>query len=66
MRTKEETRHDSSRASRYHVLFVAVCWIVVINTIYKYPTNTLIGIAILLAGIPVYLFLALEKSEMLK
>jgi len=38
------------------VLFVAVCWIVVINTIYKYPTNTLIGIAILLAGIPVYLF----------
>src|SRR5438034_9748514 len=37
-------------------LFVAVCWIVVINTIYKYPKNTLIGMAILLAGIPSYLF----------
>src|SRR5438876_2139742 len=30
-------------------LFVAVCWLVVVNTIYKYPENTLIGLAILLA-----------------
>jgi APA family basic amino acid/polyamine antiporter len=37
-------------------LFVAVCWIVVANTIYRYPENTLIGLAILLAGIPAYLF----------
>ena len=37
-------------------LFVAICWLVVINTIYKYPQNTLIGLAILLAGIPAYLF----------
>jgi len=37
-------------------LFVAVCWLVVINTIYRYPKNTLIGMAILLAGIPAYLF----------
>jgi hypothetical protein len=29
---------------------------VVINTVYKYPENTLIGLAILLAGIPAYLF----------
>jgi APA family basic amino acid/polyamine antiporter len=38
------------------VLFVATCWAVVINTIYKYPNNTLIGMAILVAGIPAYLF----------
>jgi APA family basic amino acid/polyamine antiporter len=38
------------------LLFIAVCWLVVINTVYRYPENTLIGIAILLAGIPAYLF----------
>ena len=32
------------------------CWLVVINTIYQYPENTLIGIAILLAGIPAFYF----------
>jgi APA family basic amino acid/polyamine antiporter len=37
-------------------LFVAICWLVVINTIYRYPGNTLIGIAILLAGIPAFFF----------
>ncbi len=36
--------------------FVIVCWLVVINTVYKYPENTAIGLAILLAGIPVYFF----------
>jgi APA family basic amino acid/polyamine antiporter len=37
-------------------LFVAICWLVVINTVYKYPENTLIGLAILLAGIPMFYF----------
>ena len=37
-------------------LFVAVCWLVVINTVYKYPENTVIGLAILLAGIPAFYF----------
>jgi basic amino acid/polyamine antiporter, APA family len=37
------------------VIFIAVCWLVVINTVYQYPGNTLIGLAILLAGIPAYL-----------
>ena len=53
---------DSSRA--YHVpghpvstaVFVAICWWVVGNTIYRYPKNSLIGYALLLAGIPVYWF----------
>jgi len=38
------------------ILFVAVCWIVVANTIYQYLSNTIIGITIVLAGIPVYFF----------
>jgi len=37
-------------------LFVMICWLVVINTIYRYPENTIIGLAILLAGIPAYFF----------
>jgi APA family basic amino acid/polyamine antiporter len=36
------------------LLFVAACWIVVINTVYKYPANSAIGLAIMLAGIPIY------------
>lgn len=35
-------------------LFVTICWWVVGNTIYRYPQNSLIGFAILLAGVPVY------------
>jgi len=38
------------------VLFVAICWWVVGNTLYRYPQNSLIGFALLLAGIPVYWF----------
>jgi APA family basic amino acid/polyamine antiporter len=38
------------------LLFVAACWLVVINTIIRYPSNTLIGIAILAAGVPAYFF----------
>lgn len=37
-------------------LFVVICWLVVINTVYKYPENTLIGLATLCAGIPAYFF----------
>jgi APA family basic amino acid/polyamine antiporter len=37
-------------------LFIIVCIVVVANTIYKYPINTLVGIGILLTGIPVYYY----------
>lgn len=37
-------------------MFVAICWWVVANTIYRYPRNSLIGFVLLLAGIPVYWF----------
>ena len=35
-------------------LFIATCWLVVLNTIYRYPANTAAGLAILLAGVPAY------------
>ena len=51
-------RPESVRKTPGHpwttALFVAVCWLVVANTIYRYPANTLIGMSILLAGVPVY------------
>ncbi|HXO38743.1 MAG TPA: amino acid permease, partial [Candidatus Acidoferrum sp.] len=34
--------------------FCVVCLAVVANTVYRFPANTLIGMAILLAGIPMY------------
>jgi basic amino acid/polyamine antiporter, APA family len=45
------------------VIFVAVCWWVVGNTIYRYPENSLIGFAILLAGIPVYWFWSRRSAK---
>jgi basic amino acid/polyamine antiporter, APA family len=36
-------------------VFVFACWAIVANTLYKYPRNSLIGVLILLLGVPVYL-----------
>jgi APA family basic amino acid/polyamine antiporter len=36
--------------------FMIVEWLVGLNTIYSYPTNSAIGLIILAAGVPVYLF----------
>jgi APA family basic amino acid/polyamine antiporter len=43
-------------------LFVLVSWLVVINTLYKYPRNSLLGMAILLLGLPVYAFWAAKQK----
>jgi len=57
---REETNEDVARFASVPghpattAIFVAVCWLVVINTVYRYPENTLIGLAILLAGIPAF------------
>ncbi len=40
------------------ILFVIACALVTVNTVYRYPENTLIGLVILAAGIPVYLLWA--------
>ncbi len=44
------------------VLFVISSWLVVINTIFRYPGNSVIGLAIVCAGFPVYLFWSRRKS----
>jgi APA family basic amino acid/polyamine antiporter len=45
------------------ILFIAVCWLVAINTVFHFPQNTLIGIAILFAGIPAYWFWQQRNSR---
>jgi APA family basic amino acid/polyamine antiporter len=40
------------------IVFILACWTVVLNTIYTYPRNSLIGVLILLLGLPVYAFWA--------
>ncbi|HXW17838.1 MAG TPA: amino acid permease [Candidatus Acidoferrales bacterium] len=36
------------------IVFIAISWFVVANTIVKYPGNTLVGMGILFTGIPIY------------
>jgi APA family basic amino acid/polyamine antiporter len=38
------------------LFFIAACWLTVLNTIYRYPGNSLTGLAIVAGGIPVYFF----------
>jgi APA family basic amino acid/polyamine antiporter len=45
------------------VFFIAACWLVVASTLYKYPTNSLIGTAIVAAGIPVYFLWARARRD---
>ncbi|MDQ2936634.1 MAG: amino acid permease [Acidobacteriota bacterium] len=44
-------------------VFVVVCWLVVINTVYRYPRNTLVGLVILLAGIPAFFFWRARNTQ---
>ena len=63
-------RRDAEQGSGYRApghpvttaVFVLVSWLVVINTIYKYPRNTLLGFLILLLGVPVYAFWAAKRK----
>jgi basic amino acid/polyamine antiporter, APA family len=58
-------RHDAKKTGAgYNVpghpvttlLFIAASWLVVVNTVFRYPRNTVIGLAIMLAGVPAYYF----------
>ncbi len=44
-------------------LFVLICWLVVANTIYKYPVNSLLGMSILLLGMPAYALWAAKQKR---
>ena len=64
-------RKETGAGSGYRVpghpwttaVFVLACWVVVINTIYRYPTNSLLGFVILLLGLPVYAFWATKQKK---
>ncbi|MFI5087826.1 MAG: APC family permease [Terriglobales bacterium] len=56
---RRDSAHDGYRVPGHPVttaLFIAACWLVVANTIYRYPANSLVGMGILAAGVPVYFF----------
>jgi hypothetical protein len=36
------------------LFFIAACCAVAFSSIYRYPSNSLIGLAIMLSGLPVY------------
>ena len=44
-------------------VFVLISWLVVLNTIFKYPKNSLLGMLILLLRIPVYAFWAAKNKS---
>jgi basic amino acid/polyamine antiporter, APA family len=52
--SKLETRFRTPGHPFTTIAFVIASFAVVINTVYRYPGNTLIGFAILLAGVPAY------------
>ena len=59
---RRDAREAATTAAGYAVpghpwttaAFIAVSALIVANTLYKYPANSLIGLAIMLAGVPVY------------
>ena len=69
---RKKSAHDAGEESRFNmpghpvttILFIIVAVLIVLNTIYKYPVNTLIGIAIILTGIPIfYLWKSRNRSH---
>ncbi len=55
-RTKAASEHRTPGHPFTTVFFVAACWLVVLATFYHYPGNSLIGLGLLLLGIPVYFY----------
>jgi APA family basic amino acid/polyamine antiporter len=59
-RSLAATDNDNYNA-RVHVhpivtlLFVSACWLVVMNTVYTFPRNTLVGFGLLAGGVPAFL-----------
>jgi APA family basic amino acid/polyamine antiporter len=63
-------RRRGARASEHRtpghpfttVFFIAACWLVVLATFYHYPGNSLVGLSLLLLGVPVYLYWSRRKA----
>ncbi|MGH9857948.1 MAG: amino acid transporter, partial [Acidobacteriota bacterium] len=36
--------------------FISISWLIVLNTLYKFPVDSLIGFTLILFGIPIYYF----------
>jgi len=56
-RSRDQEDHEGYRVPGHPwttAVFVAACWLVVGNTIYRYPANTMLGLGILALGVPVY------------
>ena len=62
-RTQTRHRIPRPRPPLHHRAIRVSCWLVVINTIYKYPANTLLGMVILALGVPVYAFWARRSAR---
>ncbi|MCI0413802.1 amino acid permease [bacterium] len=45
------------------LFFVTVSWLIVINTVYKYPVDSLLGFGLILIGIPVYYYWAKHERK---
>jgi APA family basic amino acid/polyamine antiporter len=71
-RGREKRDSASTKQASYRVpghpvttlIFITVSWLVVINTIFQYPENSLIGVAILLLGLPVYFLWQRQKASL--
>jgi APA family basic amino acid/polyamine antiporter len=67
---RRDTRENSSAPSAFRIpghpfttiLFIAASWLVVLNTFYKFWESSRVGLAILLSGIPAYIFWSRRKS----
>ena len=38
------------------IFFIVVSWLIVLNTFYTYPKDSLIGLVLILAGVPIYYY----------
>jgi APA family basic amino acid/polyamine antiporter len=45
------------------VVFILACWAIVANALWKYPRNSLVGVAILLLGLPVYFWRMRRRKQ---